>query len=48
MKDSAPTTFSPLKVPFFYFLLGEAEKKDVCDVIDSLWLTTGIVTKIYD
>ena len=48
MKDSAPTTSSPLKVPFFHASLGEAEKKAVCDVIDSLWLTTGKVTQGFE
>ncbi|MBQ7159226.1 MAG: DegT/DnrJ/EryC1/StrS aminotransferase family protein [Treponema sp.] len=37
-----------LKVPFFHASLGEAEKKAVCDVIDSLWLTTGKVTQGFE
>lgn len=37
-----------MTVPFFRASLGEAEKKAVCDVIDSLWLTTGSVTKGFE
>ena len=37
-----------LNVPFFRASLGDAEKKAVCDVIDSLWLTTGNVTQGFE
>lgn len=39
---------NPLRVPFFRASLGDAEKKAVCDVIDSLWLTTGKVTQAFE
>ena len=39
---------SEIKVPFFRASLGEEEKKAVCDVIDSFWLTTGKVTQGFE
>lgn len=39
---------SEIRVPFFRASLGEAEKKAVCEVIDSLWLTTGKVTQGFE
>ncbi len=42
------STSVSLKVPFFHASLGDAEKKAVCDVIDSLWLTTGKVTQGFE
>ena len=37
-----------MTVPFFRASLGEDEKKAVCDVIDSQWLTTGSVTQGFE
>lgn len=37
-----------MSVPFFRASLGDAEKKAVCDVIDSQWLTTGSVTQGFE
>lgn len=37
-----------IKVPFFRPSFSEDEKKAVCDVIDSLWLTTGRVTHLFE
>lgn len=39
---------SEIKVPFFRASLGDEEKKAVCDVIDSFWLTTGKVTQGFE
>lgn len=37
-----------IKVPFFKPSFSEDEKKAVCDVIDSCWLTTGSVTHNFE
>ena len=37
-----------MTVPFFRASIGEDEKKAVCDVIDSQWLTTGSVTQGFE
>lgn len=47
-KDSRVKHENDIRVPFFRASLGEAEKKAVCDVIDSLWLTTGKVTQAFE
>ncbi|WP_294428113.1 DegT/DnrJ/EryC1/StrS aminotransferase family protein [uncultured Treponema sp.] len=39
---------SEIKVPFFRPSFDDEEKKAVCDVIDSLWLTTGSVTHAFE
>ena len=39
---------SEIKVPFFKPSFDDEEKKAVCDVIDSLWLTTGKVTHDFE
>lgn len=37
-----------MKVPFFRPSFSDEEKRAVCDVIDSLWLTTGNVTHAFE
>ncbi|MBQ9207599.1 MAG: DegT/DnrJ/EryC1/StrS aminotransferase family protein [Treponema sp.] len=39
---------SEIKVPFFRPSFDDEEKKAVCEVIDSLWLTTGKVTHDFE
>ena len=39
---------SEIKVPFFKPSFDDEEKKAVCEVIDSLWLTTGKVTHEFE
>ncbi len=48
MKEDSARSDAPMTVPFFRASLGDAEKKAVCDVIDSHWLTTGSVTQGFE
>lgn len=48
MKEDSARSGAPMTVPFFRASLGDAEKKAVCDVIDSHWLTTGSVTQGFE
>ncbi|MDE6349436.1 MAG: DegT/DnrJ/EryC1/StrS aminotransferase family protein, partial [Treponemataceae bacterium] len=48
MKEDSARSGAPMTVPFFRASLGEDEKKAVCDVIDSHWLTTGSVTQGFE
>lgn len=48
MKEDSVRSDAPMTVPFFRASLGEDEKKAVCDVIDSHWLTTGSVTQGFE
>lgn len=48
MKEDSARSGAPMTVPFFRASLGEDEKKAVCDVIDSQWLTTGSVTQGFE